>query len=237
MKKLGIIGGLGPMATAYLMEQIIRMTDAKCDQDHIEMIVHNDPTVPDRTSYILDHSKPNPLPKMKDMAIGLEEAGCQVLAMPCITAHFFHNDLEQALHVNLIHGIRECGLYLKDRGIKCAGVMATDGTVTSKLFTDIFKEFDINVVYPDTKHQKYVMSIIYDDVKAGGAIDISKFELASDNLKNMGAEVIILGCTELSIVKRDLAIGSGYLDVIDIIAKTAVESCGKLKSEYKELIT
>ena len=225
------------MATAYLMEQIIKMTDAACDQEHIEMVVFNIPTIPDRTSFILGESNDSPLEKMQNVARDLEACGCEYLAMPCITAHYFHNQLESAVSIPLIHGIEQTAVYLKNRGITSAGVMATDGTVSSKLFTKVLSKYGIDVIYPDDVHQKYVMNIIYDDVKAGNAIDINKFEAVSEYLKNNGAEVIILGCTELSIVKRDLAIGSGYLDVIDIISQSAVLSCGKLKDEYKELIT
>jgi len=237
MKRLGIIGGLGPMATAYLMEQIIKMTDATCDQEHIEMVVYNIPTIPDRTSYIVGDSSDNPLGPMSHVASNLEKSGCQVLAMPCITAHFFHNDLEKGLGIPLIHGIKECAIYLQEHGITSAGVMATDGTVQSDLFSTIFSSFGISVHYPDDIHQKYVMEIIYDNVKAGKPIDMDKFNSVSENLKNSGSEVIILGCTELSIIKKDLDIGHGFLDVIDIISKCSVESCGKLKDEYKELIT
>ena len=89
---LGIIGGLGPIATAYFMELIIQMTDAKRDQDHLSMIVYNAPEIPDRTSYILGVSSRNPVWDM--IEIGRKLAGQKVacISIPCVTAHYFHEE-------------------------------------------------------------------------------------------------------------------------------------------------
>ena len=225
------------MATAYLMERIISMTDAATDQDHIEMVIYNIPTIPDRTSYILGRSDASPLPRMLELASSLEEAGCQCIAMPCVTAHYFHDRLEAATTVPIIHGIRECGQYLQDRGITKAGIMATDGTVSTDLFRTALLDFGIETLYPDAVHQQYVMDLIYQDVKASRPVHMDRFNAVADSLRASGAQVIILGCTELSIIKRDHSIGAGFLDVIDIISKCAVETCGQLKPEFKELIT
>ena len=237
MKRLGIIGGLGPMATAYLMQQIINMTDASTDQDHIEMVVYNIPTIPDRTKFILGDSSDSPLPRMVSVAQDLQNCGCDCLAMPCITAHFFHDELEDAVSIPLIHGIFATGQYLAARHISRVGIMATDGTIASDLFKKSFSNFGIETIYPDEVHQKYIMDIIYNDVKASRPVEMNKFNESASALRLSGAEVIILGCTELSIVKRDENIGHGFLDVIDIIAKCSVEACGKLKEDYKELIS
>ncbi len=225
------------MATAYLMEQIIKMTDATCDQEHIEIIIYNIPTIPDRTSYIIGKSTDSPLLKMQNVAYDLQKSACEILAMPCITAHYFHDELQSAVDIPIIHGIKETGIYLKNHGIDSVGIMATDGTVSSNLFGNCLEEFGINVIYPEENMQKYVMNLIYDNVKAGASIDMNKFEKVSEHLFSKGAKVILLGCTELSIIKRDLAIGSGYLDVIDVIAQSAVKACGNLKKEYEEIIT
>ena len=89
MKTLGVIGGAGPMATAYFMQQVIGLTDAATDQEHIRILVDNNPLIPDRTSYILDNTKDNPEPVFVEMGEKLVAAGAEVLAIPCITASYF----------------------------------------------------------------------------------------------------------------------------------------------------
>ena len=96
---LGILGGVGPLATAYFMELLIKKTPARTDQDHMPMIVFNDPQIPDRTAYILDHSKPNPRPEMAKVARWLQEAGADYIAIACNTAHYFYDDINEAVEV------------------------------------------------------------------------------------------------------------------------------------------
>ena len=103
MKTLGIIGGMGPMATAYLLELIIQMTAAKTDQEHLSAVVLNNPQVPDRTAYILDRAKPSPLPVLEGMAHALENLGCGVLCAPCVTSHYFYQELAGCVKVPFLH--------------------------------------------------------------------------------------------------------------------------------------
>lgn len=237
MKKLGIIGGLGPMATAYFMRRIIEMTDAATDQDNIEMEIFNVPSIPDRTGYILGKSEDSPLPKIMELAHKLEHDNVDYIAMPCITAHYFHDQIADEVFVPVSNGIKETAEYLSCRGIKNVGIMATDGTAAMHLFDSVLKDYDIKCIYPDTECQKLVMSIIYDDVKAGNLVNMGEFELIKEQLIEKGAEVIILGCTELSIVKRDNEVGEKVLDIIDVLAQDCVKKCANLRPEYEELIT
>lgn len=236
MKRLGIIGGLGPMATAYFLQLIIEMTDAKTDQDHIETIIYNFPKTPDRTKYILGLSELNPAPEMIRIGKLLSEQQVDVLAIPCVTAHYFHVQMEEEIGLPVLHGIRKTAEYLKERNISCVGVMATDGTIQSKLFQTELEAQGIKVVVPDKENQKKVMQLIYDDVKAGKRADMDKFREVTSYLTGQGAEVVILGCTELSVIKRDEKLKKGYLDVLEVLARSCVLSCGTLKEEYIELI-
>lgn len=237
MKKLGIIGGLGPMATAYFMRRIIEMTDAATDQENIEMVIYNTPSIPDRTGFILERTTEDPLPKIVEIANNLERQNVDYIAIPCITAHFFHKKIAKSVYIPVSNGIREAGEYLAERGITKVGIMATDGTAQTKLFDSVFDEYGIQCVYPETECQKLVMSIIYDDVKAGQPVSMEEFELVKTQLLEAGAQVVILGCTELSIVKRDNDVGEKVLDIIDVLARDCVIKCAKLRPEYQELIT
>ena len=235
---LGVIGGLGPIATAHFMELVIRMTEANTDQEHLDMIIYNRPSIPDRTSYILDNSRPNPLPEMIRVGNTLARQGARLLAIPCMTAHYFHRDLTRYIEAPIVHAIHECAVHLKKHGITKAGIMATDGTIRSKLFQQELEKHGIEALIPGEEGQKCVMSVIYDDIKANRPAGMDKFQLASLDLKAQGAQAIILGCTELSLVKRDYPIGAGYLDAMEVLAQTCVRTCGgKLKEEYQDLIS
>ena len=235
---LGVIGGLGPIATAHFMELIIRMTEADTDQEHLDMIIYNHPSIPDRTSYILDPTKPNPLPEMIRIGNALTRQGAKLIAIPCMTAHYFHAELTRYIEAPIVHAIHETAAHLKKHGIEKVGIMATDGTIRSKLFQRELEKHGITPVIPGSEGQKCVMSIIYDDIKANRPADMDKFDLASRELWKAGAQAIILGCTELSLVKRDYPIGAGYLDAMEVLARRCVLQCGgKLKEEYQNLIS
>ena len=213
MNSLGVIGGLGPMATAYLLELITDMTDARTDQEHLDAIIFNRPSVPDRTAYILDHTKPSPVPPMIDIAQKLEALGVCALATPCVTAHSFHDELQSSVHIPFIH------------------------MVHMGLFQTALTEAGLSYVLPNDEMQQNVMSLIYDCVKAGEPADMVKFRAVSDALRADGCDAIILGCTELSIIKRDNELGPGYLDALEVLARACILACGKkLKPKYSSLI-
>lgn len=235
---LGVIGGLGPIATAHFMELVIRMTEAGTDQEHLDMIIYNRPSIPDRTGYILDPTKPNPLPEMIRTGNALARQGAGLIAIPCMTAHYFHADLTRYIEAPIVHAIHETAVHLKKHGITTAGIMATDGTIRSRLFQEELLKHGITPVIPGEKGQKCVMSVIYDDIKAGLPAGMDKFDYAAKDLHDQGAQAIILGCTELSLVKRDYPIGAGYLDAMEVLAEVCVRTCGaKLKEEYQNLIS
>lgn len=238
MKKLGVIGGLGPIATAYFLELVIKMTDVSCDQEHLEMIIYNKPSTPDRTSYIIGKSTVSPLKSLQEVGNQLELQGVDYIAIPCITAHYFYEQLEKGIRVPIIHIIKETVKQLKESGIKKVGIMATDGTIESGLFQKELEENGLVAIVPEKLEQSYVMNLIYQDVKANKPPEMERFEEVSRSLRKKGAEVIILGCTELSLIKRDYQIGPGYIDAMEVLAMKSV-TMGEvpLKEEYTNLIT
>ena len=237
-KVLGVIGGLGPAATAYFMDLVVRMTDAAVDQEHLEMIVYNCPSIPDRTGYILDKSNPSPLPPMIRIGNTLAAQGAYLIAIPCLTAHYFYRDLNAEIPVPVVNALAETARFLKESGITKAGIMATDGTITSKLFHQALESEGIRPVVPSAERQADVMHLIYNNIKANLPAEMDRFHAVSRELKENGAQAIILGCTELSLIKRDHPIGSGFIDAMEMLAQQSILRCGcKLKDEYKYLIT
>jgi aspartate racemase len=236
--RLGVIGGLGPIATAYFLELIIKMTNAQCDQEHLDMIIYNCPSIPDRTNYILDKNEENPAEAIIDIGKQLCEQGVDYISIPCITAHSFYDSLIKAIDVPVIHIVKETVLHLKEYGIKKVGIAATDGTLASMLFQKELVSAGIDYVLPTTVSQQVIMDLIYKNIKAGLQADMDRFYEVSEELRTNGAEVIILGCTELSLINRDNYIGAGYLDALEVLAKVSIENCqGNLKNQYKCLIT
>jgi aspartate racemase len=226
------------MATAYFMELVVGMTDAQRDQDHLEMIVYNAPSIPDRTGYILGHTKENPVVPMIEIGRQLAGLGVDCIAIPCVTAHYFYDTLAESIYAPIIHVLRETAWQLKRNHVKTAGIAATDGTIASGLFQKELKAAGISSILPSAERQQDIMDVIYKDIKAGRPVQKEKLNAAFQEMRNMGAEVIILGCTELSLVKRDHKLGAGYIDVLDVLAAASIKLCGKqLKEQYRCLIT
>lgn len=226
-KTIGIIGGMGPLATYDLAEKIVDNTVAACDQDNIPVIIDCNTRIADRTEAIL-HGGADPRPEMKKSAKRLEEAGADVLIMGCNTAHYFYDSVCEDISIPLLHMPRETADRLSEMGIKKAGVLATDGTCRSGVYDDALKRAGIEAVYPSAEKQKLLMSLIYDHVKAGN-LDLSDIDTGAviSEMKEKGAEILILGCTELPIAFE--IIGEGELPVIDptdVLARAAVSFAG-----------
>ena len=238
MKTLGVIGGLGPMATAYFMELVTTMTDAPCDQEHLPMVVASAPYIPDRTAHILDSAQPDPTPVMEEVGRMLLHSGANVLAVPCITAHHFLPRLETALQAEFVNGVEQTVLHLKEHGVEKVGILATDGTVRSRLLHTALEKHGLCPVVPNENAQKDVMHLVYHNIKAGKPAEMDRFYNAAESLINQGAQVSILGCTELPLLKKVRPLGPGFIDTLEVLAQQSILACGgNLKQEYLHLIT
>ena len=226
-KTIGILGGMGPMATYDLGMKIIENTRASCDQEHIPVLIDCNTRISDRTAAIL-HGGEDPLPEMRKSAVRLEAAGADFLIMPCNTAHYFYDSVCEVISIPMLHMPRETAKRLSERGIRVAGVLATDGTCQSGIYGSALEEEGIEAVYPSAEMQSVVMSLIYDHVKAG-KMDFSDLDINGvvSEMKGHGAEILILGCTELPIAFG--IIGDTALPTIDPtneLAKAAVLAAG-----------
>ncbi len=235
-KKLGVIGGMGPLATAIFMQMAVEMTDASKDDEHIEMDILNVPGIPDRTDFILGRSTQSPVESIVTLRRQLEERGADIIAMPCNTAFYFVDEIMKGSNIPIIHAIKETGEYLKEEGVTKVGILATDGTLETGLFDRGLAAFGIETVVPDEATQKLVMSMIYHEVKAGKPITEEKLDAVGNHLKEKGAKVLILGCTELTLAKRAGIAGREYLDTLEVMARKAVMECAALKKKYEKLI-
>ena len=225
-KTLGIIGGVGPLATMFIGEMIVRLTRATKDQEHVHTIIDNDTSIPDRTAFILDSSKENPVPVLQKDAIKLANAGADLICIPCNTAHTFYDELVAASPVPVLHMIRETAKRSKSVGATRVGVLATDGTIYSKVYQNALFEQGIEPVIPEEHVQKKVMSVIYDYVKAGKEITYEQWDEIASHMKELQCDRVVLGCTELSIVNKELKLGNYYIDSLIVLAESAITACG-----------
>lgn len=229
---IGILGGMGPMATCDLMKKIIDHTQASCDQEHIRIVVDNNTNIPDRTAAILGKGE-DPRPEMIKSAVRLQSMGANVIIVPCNTAHFFLGDVATCVDVPILHMPRETAKLLCAQGVRAAAVLATDGTVQSGLYDRELKELGITPVYPNEEDQKMIMSLIYDYVKAGIVYPYpEKLRAMQERLARQGAEKMILGCTELPIAFAQTGTILPAVDPTTVLAQAAIRFAkSKLKNE------
>ncbi|NLY80521.1 MAG: amino acid racemase [Lysinibacillus sp.] len=225
-KTLGIIGGVGPLATMFLGEMIVRLTKASKDQEHVHTIIDNDTCIPDRTNYILGRSDENPVPVIIRDAQKLANYGADVICIPCNTAHSFYEEIQKGSPVPVLHMIRETAKRARNFEARKVAILATDGTISSKVYQQALLEEGITPVVPDERTQKLVMSVIYDYVKAGKEVTNELWTEIEEAVLNLHCDRIILGCTELSVVNKNLHLGECYIDSLIVLAETAILQCG-----------
>ena len=226
-KLLGVLGGLGPMATVYFYELLTALTDAKSDQEHIDMVISSRATTPDRTAFILGESDTNPIDAMIEDSKKLVAFGAELIAIPCNTAHYFYDQLAAAVDVPILNIVEESVAHLKHEGVKRFGLLATDGTVRSGTYQKYCEAHDIVCVTPGSEYQKLVTEIIYGQIKQGKRADMTMFRKIEQHMRELGCERLILGCTELSLIKRDEGLDGYYTDSLECLALATIRACGK----------
>jgi len=204
MKKLiGILGGMGPEATAFFLTEFVKCRHATCDQEHVPIIALSCPDIPDRSSYLLSGGI-SPLPKLQEYVSLLESSGAKCIVIACNTAHFWLKDLNFQPSTTVIDMIKCTVNSIIKRKIKNICILATDGTINSKLYQNSLSRYGVRFTVPNKEQQKYVMSSIY-QIKSGLNVDVMGFADAVINpLQSEGVDCFLMGCTELPILLRKL---------------------------------
>ncbi len=234
---LGVLGGLGPMSTFYFCELLTSHTQACSDADHIDMIVSSRASTPDRTAFILGTSASDPLPVMREEAERLTRAGCDLIVIPCNTAHYFYNGLRQSIRTPMLNIIEETVKQLKRNGVQTFGLLATAGTVSSGAYAQICEKHGLCCLVPSPEEQQIISSIIYDDVKQNRPVDFSAFLRVVSSLRARGCEKIVLGCTELSLLKKQLSDDPIFLDSLEVLAYQTILACKKVPIGFSSDLT
>lgn len=231
---IGIIGGMGPMATVDLFRKIVSMTAAENDAEHIHILIDNDTAIPDRTEAILCGGE-SPVPYIVAAAHRLETMGADLLIMPCNTGHFFHEEISSACSVPLLSMPEETAIAVRSMGLDCVGLLATDGSVKSDFLDKAFGKYGISLLRPDAAAQREVMRLIYDEVKAGFTPCPERLFPALSAMEAAGAQGFVLGCTELPIAFEGVT-GFRFIDPTTILAAAAIRAAGyEVKNVRKSL--
>jgi len=230
LKTIGILGGMGPAATADLMQKIIDMTKASCDQEHIPMIVDSNTRIPDRTKAIMGEGE-SPVAEMLASAKRLEAAGADFIIIPCNTAHHFLPEIIDKTGIPFVHMPVETADLLKQKGIKTAAVLATRGTYLSGQYDKVLADKDIRTLNPTPEQQETLMSLIYDYIKRGitepSALPRSEISALVNNLKSEGAEALLLACTELPLAFSIMNLyDESCVDPTAVLAAAAIREAG-----------
>ncbi|PWG01066.1 aspartate/glutamate racemase family protein [Levilactobacillus bambusae] len=218
-----IIGGMGTMATESYVHQLNLRTPAHKDQDYFNYILVNHATVPDRTSYILDHSQPSPFPALLSDIKQQSQFGPDFFALPCNTAHYFYEELQAATEIPILHMPRETVKDIQARypDAKRIGITGTRGTIADRIYEDEINRVGLTPVLPTEKIEAETMTLIYDDIKEQNMVDPVLFhQIVAEMINEQNCDVVILGCTELSLAQErepvtDLPIADGQSILVD----------------------
>ena len=226
MNCVGIIGGMGPLATLDLCRKVLDWTDAARDQDNVPLLIDNNTAIPDRTAGLLGRG-PSALDELLRSARRLEAAGAACLCMACNTAHYYYPQVAAAVSVPVLHMPELAAAACRAEGIETAALLATDGTVRTGVYAEALARQGIRLLTPEEDEQQAVMSVIYDGVKAGReTFPIAPLQAAIDRLTAAGASAFLLGCTELPPAFRQYGLRASTIDPTDLLAREIVRFAG-----------
>ena len=220
---VGVLGGLGPAATVQYMSRVLALTPAKREQDHLRLIVDCNPRVPDRNDAAGGNGA-SPAEVLAGMARGLEQAGAQILAMPCNAAHAYAADIQAAVSIPFINLIDA----VCDQAASSAttvGVIAADACLEAGLYQEGFTRRGVDVLVGSAKEQATFMKLLY-RIKSGDlrAEVRTQMRQLAENLIERGAQAIVAGCTEVPLVLGPADVPVPFADSIEILAARTVEA-------------
>ena len=227
-KSIGILGGMGPLATADLFRKIVTMTEASCDNDHIRIYIDNNAAIPDRTAAILSGGA-DPVPVMAESLKKLEACGADCIIMPCNTAHYFLPRLQAMTDIPILSMLdataESCAKAFPG---KTAAILATKGTLATGLYERALTNQHVPYLAPKAAEQDALMRVIYDGVKASAKPETYRRDMKRviTTMTNRGADYFILGCTELPVAAELLKLTVPTIDPTTELARAAIRFCG-----------
>lgn len=226
-KVLGVLGGMGPLASAQFMVRLTLLTPASRDQDHIPTVLWSDPRVPDRTGG-RHAGGADPLPWLLRGIEGLKRAGCGAIAIPCNTAHGWFDAMQQAAGMPILHIVDAAAADLRRIGIASGtvGVMGTQGTLGMRLYQDRLGTQGWDCITPTQDEMDRLVTPAIALVKANRVAEAyAPLARVVNSLADRGAPAVVLGCTEIPLGiqagPKDV-LGVPVVDTIDALARAAI---------------
>ena len=222
-RRIGVLGGMGPAATIDFYTKLVEQTPAGRDQEHLPVVIWADPGVPDRSDNLLGTGE-DPTPWLQRGIDALVDAGCDLLAVPCNTAHAFVPPLARAAGLELVSIVEVAADHLAATGVRAAGLLATTGTVHSRLYADALARRGIATVEPSPVDQERVMDAIV-AVKAGrsGPAQSRALVEVSSALAARRAQRVVAACTEIVLALGGAAVGLPVVDPARLLARRVVD--------------
>ena len=222
MRRIGVIGGMGPEATALLMLRIIAATPASDDRDHVPMFIDNNPQVPSRIKALIEGDGDDPSPVLVEMAHRLEACGAQALAMPCNTAHYYADAIRAAVTIPFLDMVRLCAdkIITDTAPGATIGMLASPAVRITGLFDRALEGSERAPIYLDDD-QPLLALIRHIKRHGGDARAQEDMARISQAFVERGADMLLIACTELSLVSQAAPAGTA-LDTLDVLAKACV---------------
>jgi aspartate racemase len=230
-KILGVLGGMGPLASAHFMLRLTMLTPAERDQDHIPAILWSDPRIPDRIAG-LKGTGPNPLPWLLHGLNGLRQAGCGAVVIPCNTVHAWISEMSAAAEMPILHIVDASAADLRRLSIGrgTIGVIGTVPTLAMRLYQDRFEAAGWDCIQPNADEMDRLVLPSIAMVKVNRVADAHAPLLEAVNaLAVRGAAAVVLGCTELPLAMQAGPSSEARVPVIDSIDALARAAIGWAK--------
>ena len=221
MKRLGILGGMGPAASAEFINRLIQQTPAGCDQEHIPFVLWNEPRIPDRSTSIRNGDD-RPLPYLLQGIQVLKSLGCTSIVIPCNTAHYWYDELVK-FKVPILHIVDSVADRLRDINVTgTIGIMGTQATIELGLYQN--RLTDWNCIVPSIEEMNNIVQPAIDLIKAGDMVVSHNMLMpVVDSLIVRGASAVVLGCTELPLAIKETERNSiPLVNSIDSLVKVAI---------------
>ena len=213
---LGILGGLGPAASCYFHDLLVRLCPAKRDQDHPDLLLYSKASIPDRSAFLLGKGE-SPLPALTEGVRLLERAGVGVIAVPCGTAHHWYPEMQAAVNVPVLNMLALTAQALRKEGVAKAALLATEGSYISGAFAAALEREGVAPLLPSKEGRGALMDVIY-GIKSGHMPETQVLEALAAPLIAKGAQRVILGCTELSLFAQ-AGLPEIYIDTMQVLAE------------------
>jgi aspartate racemase len=216
---VGIIGGMGPEATLDLMRRVLAKTPAQGDQDHIHLIVESNPKIPSRIAHLIEGTGADPTPELTRIAVNLQRAGAEALAIPCNTAHAYAHSIRRAVSIPLLDMVQlSVDQIASSRRVARVGLLASSAVLATELYAKAFAGHGITIVHP--ARQDEVMSLIkaVKSGETGSKVQAALAQLAADLASQ--TDVLLIGCSELSVIAAGIT--APFVDSLDVQAQAIV---------------